>query len=404
MEVNKQEIVRWVREGHTHSRISNFLKSHHPGERGFSERSVRRFCDLHGIHYQSGLTERQLDHVVGKAVHCVGHSYGRKTMQGLLKSQGINVGQNRISHSLMRVAPGPMRGRQINIHQHLNPAPYHALYYGEKLHMDQNEKLNRFGVTHVLAIDGFSRKIVGLITIPRKNAIGIYNALMRPLLLIEGLWEQVRVDHGMEFVLVVAIQQHLASLRHHHHHVPALQTMSTSNHRVERIWVEINQRINYPIKRILVAMEGSDDIDMSNDIVQFCVSWTTINTIAFALRRFVLAWNHHRIPGNSGGVPNLLASTHRNTTQVSTLNIPSTDNAIHLFTSAGGHLTPESTFGSDPLEGYPHLQYLRERDFRATYPNMDAIFHNVVTSDGTIFRQSIHCFIQLKKRFSSLVM
>ena len=46
--------------------------------------------------------------------------------------------------------------------------------------------------------------------------------------------------------------------------------------------------MNYPIKQILVAMEGSDDIDMSNDIVQFCVSWTSINTIAIALRR--LCW------------------------------------------------------------------------------------------------------------------
>ena len=94
-----QEIAKWVREGHTHGRISQFLRSRHPRERGFSERSVRRFCDLHGIHYRSGLTEGQLDDVVGRAVHCVGHSYGRKTMQGLLKSQGINVGQNRVNHS-----------------------------------------------------------------------------------------------------------------------------------------------------------------------------------------------------------------------------------------------------------------------------------------------------------------
>ena len=324
-------------------------------------------------------------------------------MQGLLKSQGINVGQNRVNHSLMRVAPGPMRGRQRNIHQHLNPAPYRARYYGEKLHLDQNEKLNRFGVTHVLAIDGFSRKIVGLITIPRKNAISIYNALMQPLLLVEGLWEQVRVDHGMEFVLVVAIQRHLANLRQQQHRVPALQTMSTSNHRVERMWVEINQRINYPVKQILVAMEGSDEVDMTDDIVQFCVSWTTINTIASALSRFVLAWNNHRIPGISGGVPNILASTHRNTTPLSASNIPTTDDAISLFTGARGHLTAESSFGRDPLEGYPHLQYLRERDFQVMYSCMDDVFQNVIISDGTMFRQSIHCFIQLTKRFSSLV-
>lgn len=52
--------------------------------------------------------------------------------------------------------------------------------------MDQSEKLNRY-VSHVLAIDGLVEKIVGLITIPRKNAIGICDALMWPLLPIEGL-------------------------------------------------------------------------------------------------------------------------------------------------------------------------------------------------------------------------
>lgn len=72
--------------------------------------------------------------------------------------------------------------------------------------MDQNEKLNRYGVTHVLAVNGFGRKIVGLITIAQKNAIAIYHALMRLLLLSEGVWDQVRVNHGTEFAIVVDVQ------------------------------------------------------------------------------------------------------------------------------------------------------------------------------------------------------
>ena len=74
--------------------------------------------------------------------------------------------------------------------------------------------------------------------------------------------------------------------------------------------------MNYPIKQILVAVEGSDDIDMSNDIVQFCVM-DLYQHYCYCFEEIVLAWNHHDIPGNSG-VPNLLASTHRSTTQVST--------------------------------------------------------------------------------------
>lgn len=53
----------------------------------------------------------------------------------------------------------------------LDPLPYRVNHFGEKLHLDQNEKCVMFGITHVVAVDGYSRKIVGLITIPKKNPI-----------------------------------------------------------------------------------------------------------------------------------------------------------------------------------------------------------------------------------------
>ena len=55
---------------------------------------------------------------------------------------------------------------------------------------------------HVLAVDGYSRKIVGVVTMPVKNAITNYHTLLRPLLVTEGLWDQIRVDYGTEFALV----------------------------------------------------------------------------------------------------------------------------------------------------------------------------------------------------------
>jgi hypothetical protein len=46
-----------------------------------------------------------------------------------------------------------------------NPVPYEAEYFGHKMHMDQNEKLVMFGVTHVIAVDGYSCKVVAKSTI-----------------------------------------------------------------------------------------------------------------------------------------------------------------------------------------------------------------------------------------------
>jgi hypothetical protein len=79
-----------------------------------------------------------------------------------------------------------------------------------------------YGITHVLAVDGYSRKIVGFITLPVKNAVAIYDLLLRPLLLMEGLWEQVRIDDGREFALVISAQQSLAPLRNAHRHIAVL--------------------------------------------------------------------------------------------------------------------------------------------------------------------------------------
>ena len=86
-----------------------------------------------------------------------------------------------------------------------------------------------------------------------------------------------------------------------------MRTSSRHNLRVERLWVEVNQRVNYPIKRVIVVMESTGEIDMGNDVIKFCISWTTINVIQPAIRNFIAAWNDHRLPGCRGGIPNILA-------------------------------------------------------------------------------------------------
>ena len=97
--------------------------------------------------------------------------------------------------------------RSHNLQRNLNPVPYCARFFGEKSHLDQNEKLVMYSVVHVVAVDGFSRQIVGFSTMPRKNPITIYNTIFGPLLQLNGICDQVRVDCGTEFALVATIQQ-----------------------------------------------------------------------------------------------------------------------------------------------------------------------------------------------------
>lgn len=66
---------------------------------------------------------------------------------------------------------------------------------------------------------------------------------------------------------------------------------------VERIWVEVNARVNYPIKCVLIDMMESGDFSLEDDQDKFCVSWFAIQVAAVGVELFVASWNEHPIPG-----------------------------------------------------------------------------------------------------------
>ena len=68
---------------------------------------------------------------------------------------------------------------------------------------------------------------------------------------------------------------------------------------VERIWVEVSGRINYPIKAILIEMQENDDFNLEHDDVKFCFSWYSIQVSQVGTKKFVAAWNEHQIQGIS---------------------------------------------------------------------------------------------------------
>ena len=67
---------------------------------------------------------------------------------------------------------------------------------------------------------------------------------------------------------------------------------------VERFWVEVNSRANYPIEHALKQMEEEDIIDMECDGTKFCVSEVTQEVALYGLQMTVQAWNNHVIHGS----------------------------------------------------------------------------------------------------------
>lgn len=149
-------------EGLTSAAAADRLRQFFPYARGLSDVSVRRFCSSHGI--RRPLSTTQLDGLVTRCVAEVGPTFGRRMLKGLLHARGITVGERRIGSSLKRCAPAYNEARRRYVQFHVNPVPYYAQYFGHKVHLDQNEKLGMYGVTHVVARDGYSGMIVGFST------------------------------------------------------------------------------------------------------------------------------------------------------------------------------------------------------------------------------------------------
>lgn len=110
----------------------------------------------------------------------VGPSYGRKMMTGYLATQGFYVAQIRVGSALRKVNPYYHSEHQSRtLLQTNNSLQSRLLWTKSTQHIDQNEKLTMFGCTHVCAVDGFSGKIVGFVTMPVKNCVIIYEHLYR---------------------------------------------------------------------------------------------------------------------------------------------------------------------------------------------------------------------------------
>ena len=68
--------------------------------------------------------------------------------------------------------------------------------------------------------------------------------------------------------------------------------MALQNNLIERIWVEVNARVNYPIKAIMNEMIHTDIVDISDDSTKFCISWVLSQVSEYGRKMFVNSWNH----------------------------------------------------------------------------------------------------------------
>ena len=108
--------------------------------------------------------------------------------------------------------------------------------------MDQNKKLQCYGCTHVVMIDGCSQMVCGFGSMERNNPIDIYDEIFRLDLAKYGVWNQLRIDHFKEFALNIFVQELIESYRYSRNKTAWKQTASKDNLLLK------NSGPNYPIK------------------------------------------------------------------------------------------------------------------------------------------------------------
>ena len=98
-------------------------------------------------------------------------------MTSRLRSMGVSIAERKVRNALQKICPSTQADRFMQAGRSFNPKVYKADYFGHKLHVDQNEKLVMYGVTHVVARDGYSGMITGYTTMAIKNNLTIYEKM-----------------------------------------------------------------------------------------------------------------------------------------------------------------------------------------------------------------------------------
>ena len=231
-------------------------------------------------------------------------------------------------------------------------------------------------------VDGWSRMVCGFGAMEKKNPIVIYDKIFRPAIAKYGAWNQLRIDHGKEFVLTIFVQELIEIYHYSRNKTPWKPTALTDNYVVERFWVKVNSRLNYPIKKILSKIIDEYDYDLNDPIIKHSLSFIYCNLARGPFQHLVQSWNYNMEMINK--IPPLNLAF-----------LPSTDEVVRMYECMGGQLTRMSAFGEDPLEDIYHAYESRKALLDGCQPGWGEQFSHAVLGRHDTIQKALEKCINL---------
>lgn len=104
--------------------------------------------------------------------------------------------------------------------------------------------------------------------------------------------------------------------------------------------------------------------------------------------------------GKDNRIPDVVAGATKRIRPLTPTIVPSVQDAIQMYTSAGGVLTSECSFGNDPLADDGALRSRHDTEFVQNNPSFSQIFENVIIGNGALMETAILSFINITRYLS----
>ncbi|QRV95011.1 integrase core domain protein [Ceratobasidium sp. AG-Ba] len=231
----------------------------------------------------SEISDEQLLQLVASGLAIFPH-FGRRLMDGYLKSLGYTVMRDRIRWALeeIRGAPAVFGSRPIRRIPYRVPGP-NSLW-----HHDGQHGLIRYKMVIHMFVDGFSR-LVTAIQVNNNNRAGTVLELFHAARSIYGTPSRIRGDHGVENIGVAAWMEDNQG----HGRGSYIFGRSVHNTRVERMWFDVTEAFGFKWRLFFHNLEIYHNLQPDLETHLWLLHYLFLEAINADALKWMEAWNSH---------------------------------------------------------------------------------------------------------------